>query len=640
MTYNPSDLFSRASYSQYGRSRSSRSNPDATDPRGRDQRGVGLGARRKSDTRSTPRTVGPRGYTRKDRSTGSRSTSASTAAANRQYASTRSTPQQEEKSTWDNIKDGIVNLFNFSGGSTKPKPPVRVDPASIYTGPKFKPFIPDTSNFGDDSIKDMTPNIFKGMGFSVYQDLNPDQPTTLPTIDNPTLDTFGVTRGFARSPAGLMAPPSTEVPANMDPLTRSLSQAMLPTAPEPEVPTAKYEIQRGDTLSEIAEATGTTVEQLKRINNIKDINKIVAGKDIEIPIKRVQDKEIVTKAKSMEDLKPVKASYDPDSEFYQSGIPLDQRIYEPETGFEGMGPDPSVGQGIMSPTSTRLTAEQRAALSDLGSDVMRTNLQKITNSRGNYSQTALENAVDKGIRNTTKRALLKGAVETEIGNRGLITEGTGYRLNRAYEMFNDDVVNEALASLSDREQRRILRGAASDALGIAIMDRSYDGGSEYRGRGLVQLTHRRNYQAVEDILKSNGINIDLVNNPDLANDTQYALPIAMAYLEHAGLDDTTAENSSTKDLNNRINPGANRAIAEDRWDNVVQALRDSGQDEEADRMENRNEYTAQETAGTEVDGIIGPNSRTAMREWLNERNITIPQNATDMDLVVLVNENS
>ena len=347
---------------------------------------------------------------------------------------------------------------------------------------------------------------------------------------------------------------------------------------------------------------------------------------------------------------------DPARQFYQSGVPMEQRIFEPELGYDeialpsgatidkkikGLGARPDVTVTELDETTPiTLTAEQRTALSDMGSDVARTNLQNITNAQGNYSQTALTNAIDKGIRNDNKKALLKGAVETEIGGRGLVTEATGYRLNRAYEMFNDDLVDEALASLPQAEQTRIRNGAASNALGLAIMDRRYDGGSDFRGRGLVQLTHQRNYQAVQDILATNGINIDLVGNPDLANDTRYALPIAMAYLEHAGLDDTTADNSSAKDLNNRINAGANSTIANERWDNVVQALRDAGKDSEADRMENRNEYAAQETVGTAVDGIIGPNSRAAMTTWLTERNITIPPNATDMDLVVLVNENS
>lgn len=350
------------------------------------------------------------------------------------------------------------------------------------------------------------------------------------------------------------------------------------------------------------------------------------------------------------------AANDPARQFYQSGVPMEQRLFAPELGYDeidlpseatvdkkirGLGARPEVTVTELDATTpTTLTAAQRTALSDMGSDVARTNLQNITNAQGNYSQTALTNAIDKGIINTNKKALLKGAVETEIGDRGLVTEATGYRLNRAYEMFNDGIVDAALASLPQSEQTRIRNGAASNALGLAIMDRRYDGGSNFRGRGLVQLTHQRNYQAVQNILESNGINIDLVGNPDLANDTRYALPIAMAYLEHAGLDDTTADNSSAKDLNNRINAGANNTIANERWDNVVQALRDAGKDSEANRMENRNEYAAQETVGTAVDGIIGPNSRAAMTTWLTERNITIPPNATDMDLVVLVNENS
>lgn len=38
-----------------------------------------------------------------------------------------------------------------------------------------------------------------------------------------------------------------------------------------------YQIERGDTLSKIAQANGITVEQLAKLNGIKDINKIKAG---------------------------------------------------------------------------------------------------------------------------------------------------------------------------------------------------------------------------------------------------------------------------------------------------------------------------------------------------------------------------
>jgi hypothetical protein len=89
-----------------------------------------------------------------------------------------------------------------------------------------------------------------------------------------------------------------------------------------------------------------------------------------------------------------------------------------------------------------------------------------------------------------------------------------------------------------------------------------------------------------------------------------------------------------------INSGANREIAEERWDSVISTLRTAGLDDEADKLELRNEYQAQETVGTTVDGAIGPNSTTAMRSWLQENNVTIPEDATDMDLVVLVNRNA
>ncbi|XHX78551.1 MAG: hypothetical protein RBJ76_01020 [Stenomitos frigidus ULC029] len=42
------------------------------------------------------------------------------------------------------------------------------------------------------------------------------------------------------------------------------------------------------------------------------------------------------------------------------------------------------------------------------------------------------------------------------------------------------------------------------------------GGSQYWGRGYVQLTHKANYQAATNYLKSKGTNVDLVANPELA----------------------------------------------------------------------------------------------------------------------------
>ena len=226
--------------------------------------------------------------------------------------------ESENKSTIAKVYEKTVDLLK-SFGAEEPKD-VIVDGKRVYQGPAFRGFTPTvpTENFGGEYGKK---RYFLGIPQLGETIRSPVSPTLPPSDKNPTLNMFGVKRGFTRDPNPVMSPPSTDVPANMDPLTRGLSQAMLPV---PDVPTAKYKIQLGDTLSEIADATGTTVEELARINNIKEVDVIKAGADIDIPIKRIQDKAIVTQANSMEDLKPIKASFvavdrtDPDSQYYES----------------------------------------------------------------------------------------------------------------------------------------------------------------------------------------------------------------------------------------------------------------------------------------------------------------------------------
>ena len=60
-------------------------------------------------------------------------------------------------------------------------------------------------------------------------------------------------------------------------------------------------------------------------------------------------------------------------------------------------------------------------------------------------------------------------------------------------------------------------------------------GWKYRGRGGVQLTGRANYETVTKILNKNGIDIDLVANPELAADKRYSAAILLAFAEHRGM---------------------------------------------------------------------------------------------------------
>ena len=47
----------------------------------------------------------------------------------------------------------------------------------------------------------------------------------------------------------------------------------------------QYTMRRGDTLSHLARVYHTTVDELVRINNIQDVNKIYEGDVILIPIR-------------------------------------------------------------------------------------------------------------------------------------------------------------------------------------------------------------------------------------------------------------------------------------------------------------------------------------------------------------------
>ena len=67
---------------------------------------------------------------------------------------------------------------------------------------------------------------------------------------------------------------------------------------------SSYKVKKGDTLSEIASKTGTTIKQLKKVNpNITNINKIKVGQTIKIPRKKIDRKSVYQGLKQSE-MKP------------------------------------------------------------------------------------------------------------------------------------------------------------------------------------------------------------------------------------------------------------------------------------------------------------------------------------------------
>ena len=288
----------------------------------------------------------------------------------------------------------------------------------------------------------------------------------------------------------------------------------------------------------------------------------------------------------------------------------------------------------------------------------------------NFSNSRALKALKSSIPNDTQRALLEGVFKVEVGNNGPKSE-LGYgNLTGAQAASDPRTRGTDTNSAGVLPPETIARRAAFRALdnnpaftngssttrSAMIFDIFYndanrtdayklgntqDGdGSLFQGRGFTQITGRDNYTAVQNKLAEQGIDVDLLTNPELVNDRRYALPAALAFWDHIGLNADTASSFSAKKLNNKVNSGEGAAKAKERWGYVVSSLRSAGNADEADAMELRNEYAAQEKvglSGDSVDGSIGNTSKTAMNTWLTSRGVNVPDGIDTMDLVILVN---
>ena len=149
-----------------------------------------------------------------------------------------------------------------------------------------------------------------------------------------------------------------------------------------------------------------------------------------------------------------------------------------------------------------------------------------------------------------------GAFSKESGdNFDTYNEGMGYRKNTAYKMFSN--ADAVFKKLPEAEKKKLNEGKASIAFGKALMDANYDGGHKYRGRGLIQITHKDMYKRVGD-----RIGVDLVANPQLVNDPKYAVPAAIAFLDIKGF----FNKEPTKyTLHKAVNPYSGKTLRDSRW---------------------------------------------------------------------------
>lgn len=133
----------------------------------------------------------------------------------------------------------------------------------------------------------------------------------------------------------------------------------------------------------------------------------------------------------------------------------------------------------------------------------------------------------KGITDPTAVANIMAQVQAESGFKPQ-SENLNYSGKKLFELYGAGNAGGNKARFKTLEEAEALAAKGPEAVGNVIyggrMGNSEDEGFKYRGRGMIQLTGKNNYEKFGKM-----IGVDLVSNPDLANDPAVAQKIAAAY---------------------------------------------------------------------------------------------------------------
>jgi putative chitinase len=133
----------------------------------------------------------------------------------------------------------------------------------------------------------------------------------------------------------------------------------------------------------------------------------------------------------------------------------------------------------------------------------------------------------QGINDPKAIANIMAQVQAESGFKPQ-SENLNYSGKKLFELYGAGNKAGNKVRFKSVEEANALAAKGPEAVGNLIyggrMGNAGDEGFKYRGRGLIQLTGKDNYKKFGEM-----IGVDLVKNPDLANDPQIAQKIAAAY---------------------------------------------------------------------------------------------------------------
>ena len=176
----------------------------------------------------------------------------------------------------------------------------------------------------------------------------------------------------------------------------------------------------------------------------------------------------------------------------------------------------------------------------------------------------LNNAFTKySITDANEKAMFLAQTTHESNNYKRLEESFNYSPKRLFEVFKKRV------GTLDKAKELCSQGAEAIANFVygGRLGNAKNEGYKYRGRGIIQLTGKNNYNYY-----GKKLNIDLVNNPDLAKEPDAAIEIALLFWQEkeCGL---FAKMGDVKTVTKLINGGYNGlADRQKRFDRIVKIL--------------------------------------------------------------------
>ncbi|MEI0528584.1 glycoside hydrolase family 19 protein [Brachyspira intermedia] len=167
------------------------------------------------------------------------------------------------------------------------------------------------------------------------------------------------------------------------------------------------------------------------------------------------------------------------------------------------------------------------------------------------------------ITDINEKAMFLAQTTHESNDYKRLEESFNYSPKRLFEVFRKRVGSlENAKKLCDEGAKAI----ADFVYGGRLGNSKYEG-YKYRGRGIIQLTGKNNYEYY-----GNKLNIDLVNNPHLAKEPDTAIEIALLFWKEkeCGL---YAKIGDVKTVTKLINGGYNGlADRQKRFDSILKIL--------------------------------------------------------------------